>query len=160
MLLKNIIIYSAASFGATIHPRSEDFTFDNFCIRVPDTSARLMAANADGIHALGLAGKLTLRNCHMENMGDDTLNLHSIAACIRELDSKKRTVAMFCPRPYGPHSLPEKWAIPGDTIYVYDSDTFLRKGSFVIDTIDEENNAVFREETGVLAAGDILANAQ
>ena len=160
VLLKNIIIYSAASFGATIHPRSEDFTFDNFCIRVPDTSERLMAANADGIHALGLAGKLVLRNCHMENMGDDTLNLHSIAACIRKLDSEKRTLAMFCPRPYGPHSLPEKWAIPGDAIYVYDSETFLRKGSFVIDTIDEENNAVFREETGAFAAGDILANAQ
>ena len=158
--LENIIIYSAASFGATIRPRSEDFTFDNFCIRVPDTSTRLKAANADGIHALGLAGKMVLRHCNMEGMGDDTLNIHGTAGGIHILDTEKKTVSMICPRHHQVHPLPAKWAMPGDTIYVYDSDTFLQKGSFVIDSVDENNNAVYRDEVGTLAVGDTLANAE
>lgn len=158
--LANIIIYSAASFGATIYPRSENFTFDNFCIRVPDGSKRLKAANADGIHALGLSGKLVLRHCNMEGMGDDTLNIHGTAGGIHTLDTDAKTVRMIYPRRHEVHALPKNWAKPGDTIYVYDSDTFLRKGSFVIDSVDEDNNAVYRDETGSLAAGDTLANAQ
>ena len=159
-LLKNIIIYAAASFGATIRPRSEDFTFDNFCIRVPDSSTRLMAANADGIHALGLAGKMVLRNCNMEGMGDDTLNIHGTAGGIHVLDTEKKSVSMICPRRHEVHPLPKDWAKPGDTIYVYDSDTFLQKGSFVIDSVDENNNAFYRDEVGSLAVGDTLANAE
>lgn len=158
--LENIIIYSAASFGATIRPRSEDFTFDNFCIRVPETSTRLKAANADGIHALGLAGKMVLRHCNMEGMGDDTLNIHGTAGGIHALDTEKKTVSMICPRHHQVHPLPAKWAMPGDTIYVYDSDTFLQKGSFVIDCVDENNNAVYRDEVGTFAVGDTLANAE
>ena len=160
VLLKDIIIYSAASFGATISPRSEDFTFDNFCIRVPDGSTRLKAANADGIHALGLAGKMVLRNCNMEGMGDDTLNIHGTAGGIHVLDTEKKTVSMICPRRHEVHPLPKGWARPGDTVYVYDSDTFLQKGSFVIDSVDENNNAVYRDEVGSLAVGDTLANAE
>lgn len=159
-LLKNIIIYAAASFGATIRPRSEDFTFDNFCIRVPDGSTRLKAANADGIHALGLAGKMVLRNCNMEGMGDDTLNIHGTAGGIHVLDTEKKSVSMICPRRHEVHPLPKDWAKPGDTIYVYDSDTFLQKGSFVIDSVDENNNAFYRDEVGSLAVGDTLANAE
>ncbi len=159
-LLKNIIIYSAASFGATIKPRSEDFTFDNFCIRVPDGSKRLKAANADGIHALGLAGKMVLRSCNMEGMGDDTLNIHGTAGGIHVLDTEQKTVSMIYPYRHEVRKLPRNWAQPGDTIYVYDSDTFLQKGSFVIDSVDENNNAVYRDEVGSLAVGDTLANAE
>ncbi|MGN1346404.1 MAG: right-handed parallel beta-helix repeat-containing protein [Eubacteriales bacterium] len=158
--LENIIIYSAASFGATIRPRSRDFVFDHFCIRVPDGSGRLKAANADGIHALGLAGKLTLRHCHMEGLGDDTLNIHGTAGGIHALDTEKKTVKMIYPRRHEVLPLPKRWAEPGDTIYVYDSATFLRKGSFVIDAVDGENNAVYREEEGEFAVGDTLANAE
>lgn len=159
-LLKNIIIYGAASFGATIRPRSEDFTFDNFCIRVPDTSKRLKAANADGIHALGLSGKLVLRSCNMESMGDDTLNIHGLAGGIHALDPEKKTVSMIYPYRHEVRRLPRNWAIPGDTIYVYDSETFLQKGSFVIDSVDDNNNAVYRDECGCFACGDTLANAE
>ncbi len=159
-VLENIIIYAAASFGATIRPRSRNFTFDNFCIRVPEGSKRLKAANADGIHALGLAGKLVLRHCNMEGMGDDTLNIHGTAGGIHELDPEKRTVTMVCPRRHEVHPLPHRWAQPGDTIYVYDSETFLQKGSFVIDTVDEANHATYKDETGTLAVGDTLANAE
>ncbi|MBQ8578903.1 MAG: right-handed parallel beta-helix repeat-containing protein [Clostridia bacterium] len=163
--LENIVIYSAASFGATIRPRSENFTFDNFCIRVPDTSTRLKAANADGIHALGLAGKLTLRHCNMEGMGDDTLNIHGTAGGIHALDPENKTVTMICPRRHEVHPLPARWAEPGDTIYVYDSETFLQKGTFRVERVDADTEtgairAVYREESGTFSVGDTLANAE
>lgn len=160
VMLKNIIIYSAASFGATIRPRSEDFVFDNFCIRVPDGSMRLKAANADGIHALGLAGSLVLRNCNMEAMGDDPLNIHGQAGGVYSLDIERKAVSMVYPYRGRTLSLPKKWALPGDTIYVYDSDTFIKKGEFVIDSVDEAHNAVWRDLTGEIAVGDTLANAE
>ena len=160
VLLKNIVIYSAASFGATIRPRSEDFVFDNFCIRLPDGTSRLKAANADGIHALGLAGKLTLKNCNMEHMGDDTLNIHGVAGGIHALDTENKRVSMICPRHHQVHPLPANWAQAGDKIYVYDSNSFIQKGSFVIESIDSDNNAVYCNEEGDLAIGDTLANAE
>ena len=160
VLLKNIIIYSAASFGATIRPRSEDFIFDNFCIRLPNGTSRLKAANADGIHALGLAGKLTLKNCNMEHMGDDTLNIHGTAGGIHTLDKENKRISMICPRHHQVHQLPKKWAQKGDTIYVYDSNSFIQKGSFVIESVDEDNNAVYCKEQGDIEIGDTLANAE
>ena len=160
VLMKNIIIHSAASFGVTIRPRCEDFVFDNFCIRVPKHSRRLKAANADGIHALGLAGKLVLRNCNMEGMGDDTLNIHGQAGGITAIDRERRTVSMVYPYRGQILSLPKSWAIPGDRIYVYDSDSFAFKGSFVIDTVDAEHNATYRDEIGEFGVGDTLANSE
>lgn len=158
--MKDIIIHAAASFGATIRPRSEDFTFDNFCIRVPEGSSALKAANADGIHALGLAGKLTLRNCNMESMGDDTLNIHGLAGGIHAIDPMSRTVSMVYPYRGQIKALPANWALPGDVIYVYDSNTFLQKGSFTVESVDEHNCAVYRDATGEFAPGDTLANAE
>ena len=68
-LLKNIIIYAAASFGATIRPHSEDFTFDNFCIRVPDGSTRLKAGNAQKMILNMLSTGAMVRSGHVyENM--------------------------------------------------------------------------------------------
>ncbi len=157
VLLKNIMIYAAASFGATVRPRSSDFTFDNFCIRVPKGSKRLKAANADGIHLLGHTGTLTLRNCNMEHMGDDTLNIHGIAGGISAIDKEKHTFTLCHPKE--DRELPDIWAVPGDTVYAYDAKTFLQKGSFVIRTIEDNCQVTYTEESGEFGCGDILTNA-
>lgn len=159
VLCKDIIIHSAASFGATVRPRSSDFTFDNFSMRVPQGSKRLKVANADGIHLLGLTGSLTFRNCNIEGLGDDTLNIHGIAGGILTLDEKEHRIAMHCPYRGTSRPLPEHWADAGDVIVVYDSATFLKKGSFKIAEIDENNCAVYTDETGEFAVGDTLANS-
>lgn len=159
VLLKNVVIFSAASFGLAIAPRSQDFTLDHFSIRVPQGSTRLKAANADGIHALGMSGTLTLKDCRIESLGDDPLNIHGMAGGVHALDTDKRTLSMVWPYRHTPHPLPAHWALPGDRILVYDSDTFAEKGSFIIDSVDENNCAVYRDLTGNLAVGDTLANS-
>ena len=159
-VLKDIAIYSAASFGAKIRPRSSDFTFDNFSIRLPEGSKRLKAANADGIHILGLYGTLTLKNCNMEGMGDDTLNIHGIAGEIYGLDAEKQTLAFAPPDRAEFRKLPPLWAEEGDEIAVYDKTTFLRKGSFKVKAVENIISAKYYDLKGNIADGDVIANTK
>lgn len=159
-LIKDITIYSAASFGVCVNPRSSDFIFDNFCIRVPDNSNRLMASNADGIHLLGLFGKLTLRNCNMEHMGDDTLNIHGLAGGIKHIEADGKHMVINRPFRGQDLKLPEYWAVKGDKINVYDSETFLLKGSFTVNSIDFDGNVTYDIINGTIATGDTLANTK
>lgn len=159
-LVKDIIIYAAASFGATIRPRSSDFTFDNFSIRVPEGSKALKAANADGIHILGLYGSLTLKNCNMEGMGDDTLNIHGIAGQIYGLDAEKGTLSFVGPDRAEFRRLPELWACDGDEIFAYDKDTFLKKGSFKVRNVTDIINAEYYDLVGEVSEGDVIANSK
>ena len=159
-LLKDIVIYGAASFGATIRPRSSDFTFDNFSIRVPEGSKRLKAANADGIHVLGLYGTLTLKNCNMEGMGDDTLNIHGIAGEIYGLDLENNKLDFVGPDRAEFRKLPPLWAEVGDEIAVYDKQTFLQKGSFKVKSVENIINAEIYDIKGEIANGDVIANTK
>lgn len=159
VLLKDIIIHAAASFGACIYPRSSDFTFDNFCICPKEGSKMLMASNADGIHILGLFGSLTLRNCNMEHMGDDTLNIHGLAGGIMKMDKDKGEMSLYRPFRGEVLELPEFWAVEGDRINVYDSETFLYKGAFTVDSVDADYNITFKDMQGDVQIGDTLANA-
>lgn len=158
--LKDIIIYSAASFGAKVRPRSSDFTFDNFSIRVPDGSKRLKAANADGIHILGLYGTLTLKNCNMEGMGDDTLNIHGIAGEVYGLDKDKQSLSFTGPDRAEFRKLPNLWAAENDEIFIYDRTTFLRKGSFKVKKVENIINATYYDLKGEIADGDVIANSK
>ncbi len=159
-LLKDIVIYSAASFGAKVRPRSSDFTFDNFSIRVADGSKKLKAANADGIHILGLYGSLTLKNCNMEGMGDDTLNIHGIAGEVYGLDTEKKSLSFTGPDRKEFRKLPALWACEDDEIVVYDKNTFLKKGSFKVKTVDNIIEATYYDLKGEIADGDVIANTK
>lgn len=158
-VLKDITVYSAPSFAACIHPRSSDFTFDNFNIRVPDDSNRLMATNADGIHVLGLYGKLTLKNCNMEHMGDDTLNIHGQAGGIKSIDTDSSTMVLNRPFRGKDLALKPLWAVEGDEIIVYDSNTFLEKGKFTISKIEPNGRVKYNNLVGFAECGDTVANA-
>ncbi len=158
VLLKDIVIYSASSFGALIKPRSSDFTFDNFSMRMPQGTERLFCANADGVHILGLMGKLTFKNCNIEGLGDDCLNIHGIAAAVADYDKTEKTLSAFYAR-NKERSLPDFWACVGDVIHVYDPVTFLKKAELTVDTVDENYNIRYKDLKGEIENGDVLANS-
>lgn len=157
VLMKNVVIYSAASFGVAVAPRSSDFTFDHFSICIKDGSQSLKATNADGIHILGLSGSLELKNCHIEGLGDDTLNIHSLAVVVTEVHENSVTVIGREQRLY-PSIVDCTWADTGDVISVYDPVTFLRTGQFVVDEQRSDGTISFKDLTGTLAQGAVLAN--
>lgn len=157
--LKNITVYSAASFAVTVEPRSSDFTFDNFSVRVNKGSKRLMAINADGIHILGLMGKLVLKNCNLEAMGDDTLNIHGLALEVVKTENGGKTITAD-----GMEGRPKKaicectWAQPGDRIAVYDRKSFLQTAEFTVKSVLP--NGIFETDdmSGTVKPGCVLAN--
>ena len=154
--LSHIEIERCASMGAVVSPRSSDFTFEDFNIRTPDTSSALYAANADGIHILGLSGYLHMKDCNFVGLGDDALNIHSKAYEIKQLNGDKLTV-ISRDRAKNEVKANPLWASAGDLIIVYDPATFLEKGSFRIDQMNGADS-VISEIKGDIAPGDILAN--
>lgn len=158
VLLKDIVIHSASSYGVLLKPRSSDFTFDNFSMRLPKGSERVYCANADGVHILGLMGKLTFKNCNIEGLGDDCLNIHGIAAQTQALDKENKTLTAIYARTKE-KPLPEYWACKWDSIHVYDPVTFLKKAEFIVEDIDENYNVKYKELKGEIEDGDVLANS-
>jgi parallel beta-helix repeat protein len=156
VLLKDIEIERSSSCGAWIGPRSSDFTFDNFNIRLSKDTQALYAGNADGIHIAGLTGYLHMYNCHFNGLGDDTLNIHGQAGeitAIRE-DGSMKLEHRFR---QGLAPLRAQWAQAGDVIQVYDPQTFVRKGTFTIASY-EDGEITVASSTGSYAVGDAIAN--
>lgn len=154
--LSHLEIERCASMGAVVGPRSSDFTFEDFNIRTPETSSALYAANADGIHILGLSGFLHMKDCDFVGLGDDALNIHSKAYEVKSLKGNRLTV-ISRDRQKNELKADPLWASAGDRIIVYDPATFLEKGSFTVVSVNG-GNAVISDIEGEAGIGDILAN--
>ena len=153
---KNLDFYRCTSMALVVSPRCSDLTLDHFNIRVAPGSRELYAANADGIHILGLCGYLRIKHSEFNGLGDDILNIHGTAGEITEvlpdgrLKMEHRHRGGFSP-------LQGNWALPGDVVAVYDSKTFVQKGTLTIGAFDN-GVATVKESTGTYAVGDALAN--
>ncbi len=156
--LSHIEIERCSSMGAVIQPRCADFTFEGFNIRSPKDSHALYAANADGVHVVGLEGFLHMKDCHFDGLGDDALNIHSQAGEVKSFDAEKGEMTCIYRRrdmteaPLGP-----LWAQAGDRICVYDRNTFLRRGTVTLADYHGGNAKITAVE-GSVREGDILAN--
>ncbi|MBO5051689.1 MAG: right-handed parallel beta-helix repeat-containing protein [Clostridia bacterium] len=156
VLLKNIEIERSSSCGAWIGPRSADFTFDNFNIRLRKDTKALYAGNADGIHIAGLTGYLHMYNCHFNGLGDDTLNIHGQAGEITEIreDGSMKLQHRFR---NGLSPLRDQWARAGDVIEVYDPETFVCKGKLTLASY-QDGEVTVSATAGEYAVGDAIAN--
>ena len=157
--LRDIEIERCPSMGASVSPPSGNVAFERFNIRVPDGDRALYAANADGIHVLGLAGSFAMRDCHFLGLGDDALNIHAKAGEIASFDPAGGALKVICRNTTGKEvPLPGEWAGAGDTLAVYDPVTFLEKGRLEIERYEGGGVAVARLLDGAAAAGDFLSN--
>ncbi|MBQ4327477.1 MAG: right-handed parallel beta-helix repeat-containing protein [Clostridia bacterium] len=112
---ENIRSYSSptATFYAPLD--NENFTFDSFCIAPPRGAEWLWGTNVDSIHIKGLRGKITLKNSTFKGLGDDALNVHSIAPKVTAADGSTVSLEYF----YG-GALDALWSRAGDEIEFYD----------------------------------------
>lgn len=150
--LRNIEIERCSSMGAHVSPRSSNFTFENFNIRLPKDTSALYSANADGIHILGLSGYLKMKDCTFVGLGDDALNIHGLAA---RIESIREDGALECIR--RTRKMADNWAEEGDTLIVYDHDTLIEKGRVIVKSY-QDGFAVVDRYTGEYGVGDVLAN--
>ena len=157
--LRDIEIERCPSMGASVSPPSGNVAFERFNICVPAGDHALYAANADGIHVLGLAGSFTMRDCHFLGLGDDALNIHAKAGEIAAFDPASGALKIICRNTSGKEvPLPGSWAGAGDTLAVYDPGTFLEKGRLGVVRYESGGDAAARLLEGAAAAGDFLSN--
>lgn len=72
---QNINVHHAGGMGMIVE-NSSDLLLDNF--NVTPSKGRMVSTTADATHFIGCRGKVTLRNCTLNNMLDDGLNLHGV----------------------------------------------------------------------------------
>ncbi len=155
--LKDITMYATPGMGIMVFPRCRNLTFDGIKMVKKDGSHSLMACNCDGIHLTGAMGKLIMKNCEFDGMGDDALNIHTIAATCTDVDSvNKKIKCNYCKKsPDGP--LKENWCIKGDTIKVFDPLSMQHMGTFqVVDYKD--GHIIYENLQGVLEPSYIMQN--
>jgi len=72
---QNVNVHHAGGMGMIVE-NSSDLLLDNF--NVTASNGRMVSTTADATHFIGCRGKVTLRNCTLNNMLDDALNLHGV----------------------------------------------------------------------------------
>ena len=150
--LLDITVHSAAGFMFVAFPRCENFRIERYRVECPKGSNRLMASDRDGIHLLGVAGIVTIKDCFFDGLGDDALNIHSTAGFVTEKDGnsiKVNNKRFDIP-------MDENWCQKGDVIAVYDT-SFARKGSLTVEKY-EDSRVYFSACEGRVEAGNFLAN--
>ena len=72
---QNVNVHHAGGMGMIVE-NSSDLLLDNF--NVTASNGRMVSTTADATHFIGCRGTVTLRNCTLNNMLDDALNLHGV----------------------------------------------------------------------------------
>ena len=155
VLMEDITVYSSPGPTVRVLPRCSNFTFERFNVRLPEGSNRLYAANADGLHIKGLAGKLIVKDCYFEHLGDDALNIHSRAAIVTNVDMNSNAIA--CKSGWEREPLYPNWAVEGDIIEVYHPKEFLVKAKIFVKEY-KDGTIIFDTLEGNVQEGDVLAN--
>jgi len=142
-LLEDITVETSPGICCGIYPRSSDFTFRRFNIRLPNGSKQIYSCCADGIHLKGLTGTLIIEDCNFMNLGDDALNIHNKAGTVYTFENNVIKVGIKVPSDsfdaLPPELLQDEWAIPGDIVYMYDEENIEKVGQFKVEKFETAN---------------------
>lgn len=133
--LEGVSIERASGMGVVIEPPCRDFYFSDFTMG-REGAEEYFATGADGIHIVGLSGRLVLQGCRFRGLGDDALNVHAKNAEAMAIDTKESLLEVACRdlrRCESP--LPEGWCERGDKVVIYDGHTLLEKGRVTVEEV-------------------------
>lgn len=160
-LIRDVEIERTPSTGIVIAPRSSDITFRRFNIRMAKDDPALAASNSDGIHFIGCAGSVVLEDCHFKGLGDDALNIHSLAGEVQAFDPGSGLLHLVWRGPdRKAKSLSRAWGSAGDRIAVYDARTFRARGTLVLGEPVGDGGWTCDPKDVALSPGDIVANTR
>lgn len=153
-------IERCASVGIKVWPDSEDLTLERFRMCGKPGDPALFCANADGVHILGLSGKLVMRDCFFRGLGDDALNVHSKSGIVMAYDASKGFVMCGAGQKGGKMlPLDGNWAKEGDALAFYDATTMLEKCRLGLVAYACGRGEVAKGTEGP-AVGDFVANVR
>lgn len=158
-LIKDVTVICGASM-ALIAMNSRNIEIDKFDFRQNyNGNGRYISNNADGIHTYNCGGKIVIRNCYMEGLLDDYINIHNnylLVESVRRgkvrVQSPGAAIGIQCPV-----------IAKGQEIAVYNQRTIEEKDRFRIVNMetDKEQNVYLlklNKESDSIVAGDVLEN--
>lgn len=158
-LIKDVTVICGASM-ALIAMNSRNIEIDKFDFRQNyNGNGRYISNNADGIHTYNCGGKIIIRNCYMEGLLDDYINIHNnylLVESVRgdevRVQSPGAAIGIQCPV-----------IAKGQKIAVYNQRTIEEKDRFRIVNMetDKEQNVYLlklNKELENIVAGDVLEN--
>lgn len=156
--IQNITMHRTPGMGIVVIGRCNNMTVDGLVIEKYDGSPTLMACNCDGIHIAGLTGTFTLKNSRFDGMGDDALNIHSLAGTVTRIVDVNTIVCNYCKRtPDG--LLSKNWCGNGDIIRAFDPDSMEETAQLKVVSFDKDV-LNFTRISGSVNEGDILQNTE
>ncbi|MHB1484710.1 MAG: hypothetical protein ACYCYI_08600 [Saccharofermentanales bacterium] len=84
--LKDFMVYAGPSV-ITMWALCDTVHIDGLVTRIKPDTDRLLSANADGVHALGVRNGIMMENCYFAGNGDDGVNIHSRSGIIKKVIS-------------------------------------------------------------------------
>ena len=153
VLLEDVVVSNFAGFTFLLLPCCRDFTFRRVNFISPDLDRQPYAINSDGIHLVGLAGKLVLEDCYMDCIGDDKLNVHTQLMTVTSVREDGLTLIYNkingVVSPY--------WCTKGDLLRVYDPETLEFKGMVKV-TASDRGNIDLEPYDVEINVGDFITN--
>lgn len=127
LVFEDMNIVNAYNGAFLIEPRSFNATFRRVKVK-SDIESALMSTNCDALHIAGLGGSLTVDECEFYSVGDDCLNVHTMAGVVKEISGNSAQVV------YGRtgEKFDGRWASSGDEIEFFDHKTFKSLGTAVV----------------------------
>ncbi len=159
--LDHVQIISGAAMAFTgMH--TKNITLDHFdFLGNYRGNGRIVTNNADAIHLFNCCGRVEIRNCTMEGLLDDTVNIHGNFLEVAEVLQQ----GIRCGNKMFGATPALKLFLPGDRIAVYRGSTREKKAEFTVTSVTqsaERDGRVLeireREALAVLAPGDVIEN--
>lgn len=137
IIIESCILIHGAAMGVTAM-HTHNIVLDNYSMyNNYEGNGRMVTNNADAVHCFNCSGKIEIKNCHMEGLLDDTVNIHCNYFSVKEINGNNLTMySKSCE--YLPHSI---WFCKDDIIRVYKGRTLEKVAELKITDIkiDEEN---------------------
>lgn len=153
VLFEDVTLSNYAGFGFLVCPHCRDFTFRRVNFESADREHQPYALNSDGIHFLGLSGKLLIEDCNFDAIGDDRVNVHTQVMTVKSIENEK--VILSFEKKGG--KISPYWSAAGDLLRVYNPETLELKGKIRVVTADCGNLTLEPNDVDI-QLGDYITN--
>jgi hypothetical protein len=155
--LSNLHVYSGAGMGIVGYANT-DIAINNF--QINRFGNRWISTCADGIHLASTRGTIDIRNCNLEGMGDDGINIHGIYFKVQYVSGNS-----LCLRDAWTDNALYWWDVPlaGDVLAIIDPATMIKKAeaTVVSSSSDAGDDCLLVEFSSIgssISTGDFLYN--
>lgn len=161
--LNHVSVPNFGGMAFVVLPRCRNLTFDHLSIAPAPGDPLPMALAADGIHTIGLGGKLTIANSTFRGLCDDVLNAHTQFLTVKSCKGNQATI--HYDKLFG--RVPRNWGQPGDWIRVCSHENSAYLGNICLTSFtptvgedgDPEAVITFAGPASLLQPGFLLANS-